>query len=191
MRRALRWVLACGAVGLVGCQQDMADQPRYKPLAPSAFFEDGRSARPLVPGTVAQGQLHDDEHLYTGRVGGQLVDSFPFPITREVITRGRERFNIYCAPCHGRVGDGRGTVVRRGFPQPPSYHIDRLRTAPAGYFFETITKGFGRMYDYADRIPAQDRWAIVAYIRALQLSQNARLEDVPEAERQKLLGTAP
>jgi hypothetical protein len=169
----------------------MADQPRYKPLAPSAFFEDGRSARPSVPGTVAQGQLREDEHLYTGRVDGQLVELFPFPVTRQVLDRGRERFDIFCSPCHGRVGDGKGMVVRRGFAQPPSFHIERLRTAPAGYVFEVITKGFGRMYDYADRIGVEDRWAIAAYIRALQLSQNARLEDVPEPERAQLLGTGP
>jgi Cytochrome C oxidase, cbb3-type, subunit III len=184
-------MLAFGAVALQACQQDMADQPRYKPLAPSAFFEDGRSARPLVPGTVAQGHLNEDEHLYTGRVGGKLVETFPFPITRQVLDRGHERFNIFCSPCHGRLGDGQGMVVRRGFSAPPSYHIERLRNAPVGYFFEVITKGFGRMYDYADRIPVRDRWTIVAYIRALQLSQNARIEDVPEAERAKLMGMAP
>ena len=190
MRRSLPHIVV-GLLGLAGCQQKMAEQPRYEPLEASTFFEDGRASRPLVPGTVAQGQLHDDEHLYTGMVGGKPAETFPFAITKEIMQRGRERFDIFCSPCHGRLGDGHGMIVMRGFPAPPSYHIDRLRTAPVGHFFNVITKGFGRMFDYSDRIPAPDRWAIVAYIRALQLSQNARLTDVPEEDRKKLEEPAP
>ena len=167
----------------------MHDQPRYEPLEASSFFQDGRSARPLVAGTVARGELHEDEQFYTGKAGGTLVSTFPFPVTREVLERGQERYNIFCSPCHARVGNGQGIIVQRGFRQPSSFHIDRLREAPVGYFFEVITNGFGSMYDYADRIPPPDRWAIIAYIRALQLSQHATLEDVPLEKRQQLMGT--
>ncbi len=165
----------------------MADQPRYKPLARSTFFGDERSARPLVPGTVARGQLRADGEYFTGKSGGKPVDTFPFPITRESLERGQERFDIFCAPCHDRVGTGQGMVVRRGFRAPPSYHTDRLRQAPVGHFFDVITNGFGAMPDYAAEVPPRDRWAIAAYIRALQLSQDATLADVPPAERQRLM----
>jgi len=171
---------------LTGCQQRMADQPRYKPLAMSEFFGDERSARPLIEGTVARGDLRADEHFYTGKVNGKLVDAFPFPITREILLRGQERFNIYCSPCHDRMGTGQGMIVNRGYRPPPSYHTERLRTAPVGHFFEVITSGFGLMPDYAQQVPPADRWAIIAYIRALQLSQNAKLSDVPEAARRTL-----
>ena len=167
-------------VALMACQQRMADQPRYKPLAKSEFFGDDRSARPLVEGTVARGELKTDEHFYTGKVNGKLVDTFPFSITEKVLRRGEERFNIYCSPCHDRIGTGQGMIVKRGYQPPPSYHSERLRTAPVGYFFDVITRGFGRMPDYAQQVPPNDRWAIIAYIRALQLSQNAKLGDVPE-----------
>lgn len=169
-----------------GCRQDMHNQPKYKPLAGSEFFADGRASRPLMEGTIARGHLKTDEHLYTGKVGGKPVDTFPFPVTRPVLERGRERFNIYCAVCHGRDGNGGGMIVQRGFRRPPSYHIDRLRQAPAGHFFDVMTNGFGAMYSYASRLSVEDRWAIVAYIRALQLSQNATLNDVPPAQRQQL-----
>lgn len=171
---------------MAGCRQDMHDQPRYKPLAESSFFEDSRSARPLVPGTIARGNLRADEHLYTGKSGGALVKTFPFPVTREVLERGRQRYDIYCAPCHDRVGNGQGMVVRRGFRPPPSFHIDRLRDAPVGHFFDVITNGFGAMADYAAQVSPRDRWAITAYIRALQLSQRATLADVPGEKRQQL-----
>ncbi len=164
----------------------MHDQPSYKPLARSTFFEDQRSARPLVPGTVAQGELREDEHLYTGKIRGELAATFPFPVTRAVLERGRERFNIFCSPCHGRLGDGRGIVVQRGFKQPPSYHEQRLREAPIGHFFDVITNGFGAMANFDYRVPVRDRWAIAAYIRALQFSQNAGLADVPAAQRRAL-----
>ena len=164
----------------------MADQPRYKPLAQSDFFDDGRASRPLVEGTVARGHLEADQHLYTGKTNGKLMETFPFPITKAILLRGQERYNIFCSPCHDRVGTGQGMIVRRGYRPPPSYHIDRLRTAPAGYFFDVISHGFGAMPDYADQVPPEDRWAIVAYIRALQFSQNAKLIDVPDRERRAL-----
>jgi len=170
------------------CRQDMHDQPRYKPLAGSAFFEDGRASRPLVEGTIPRGYVKTDEHLYTGKVNGRLAETFPFPITRPVLERGRERYDIFCAPCHGRDGYGEGIIVQRGFRRPPSFHTERLRQAPVGHFFDVITNGFGTMYGYASRIRPEDRWAIVAYVRALQLSQNATLSDVPPAERRRLIG---
>ena len=184
---ALHWacVAICGLF-LAGCRLDMHVQPKYKPLDPSSFFGDGRSARPEVPGTVAHGHLRADELLYTGRLNGQPADAFPFPITREVLVRGRERYNIYCSPCHDYTGSGGGLVVQRGFPPPPSYHLERLTKAPAGHFFDVITNGYGAMYSYASRVTPEDRWAIVAYIRALQLSQHAKLEDAPPKERERL-----
>ncbi len=167
---------------LVGCRQDMHDQPRFKPLAESDFYADLRSARPLLEGTVARGQLHENTYFYTGMIGNGSTpgDYLPFPVTEDVLVRGRLRFNIYCAPCHSRTGDGNGVVPSRGFPRrPPSYHIERLRKAPLGYFFDVITHGFGIMPEYSAQISPGDRWAIVAYIRALQLSQNAMASDIP------------
>ena len=191
MNRAATTKLRClGLVTLAGflsaCQQDMANQPRYKPLAASDFFKDGRAARPVVPGTVARGHLNDDEHLYTGKVNGVLVDAFPYPVTREMLARGRDRFAIYCTPCHGAVGDGLGMVVQRGLRRPPSLHIERLQKAPVGHFFDVMTNGLGAMQDYSAQVPVGDRWAVVAYIRALQLSQNAKLADVPPKQRGEL-----
>jgi len=166
------------------CRQDMHTQPRYNPESSSTFFDDGRSERPVVPGTVARSQLRTDEAFYTGKVNGVEVSTFPFPVTPKVLARGQERYNIYCTPCHDRVGDGRGMIVQRGFPPPPSYHIDRLRQAPVGHFFSVMTSGYGTMYSYAARVSPEDRWAIAAYIRALQLSQGAKLTDLEEADRQ-------
>jgi len=168
------------------CRQDMHDQPRYKPLARSSFFDDGRASRPLVAGTVARGHLHEDTRLYTGKEGDDPITKFPFPVTTAILERGQQRFNIYCSPCHDRAGTGLGMVVRRGLRRPPSYHIDRLRAAPVGYFYDVITNGFGAMPDYAAQIQPQDRWAIVAYIRVLQRSQNAKLADVPPDKRAAL-----
>jgi cbb3-type cytochrome c oxidase subunit III len=182
--KAWGWFFCC--LWLVACQQQMADQPRYKPLAKSDFFGDERSARPLVDGTVARGELRADEQYYTGKVNGQLADTFPFPVTKDVLLRGQNRYDIFCSPCHDRIGTGQGMIVQRGFRAPPSYHIDRLRQAPVGHFFDVMTHGFGIMPDYAAQISPKDRWAIVAYIRALQLSQNAKLADVPEADRHSL-----
>jgi mono/diheme cytochrome c family protein len=168
---------------LAGCRQDMQDQPRFKPLAKSDFYTDLRSARPPVEGTVARGQLHEDSYLYTGKLGNNPGDYLPFPVTSDVLARGRERFNIYCAPCHSRTGDGNGMIVQRGFRAPPSYHTERLRKAPLGYFFDVMTNGFGAMPEYASQIPPRDRWSIVAYIRALQLSQGATVGDVPPGQK--------
>jgi hypothetical protein len=168
---------------LTACRQDMHNQPRYKPLAPTAFFDDGRSARPAIEDTVARGQLRLDQARYTGKVNGQDVDSIPIQITRVDLERGQERFNIYCSPCHSRLGDGRGMVVQRGLRQPPSYHDQRLIDAPIGHFFDVMTNGYGAMYSYASRVAVDDRWRIAAYIRALQLSQNppARLAQATNA----------
>ena len=169
----------------------MHDQPKYIPLRESAFFDDERSARPLVEGTVARGQLHDDELLYTGKVRRRGRDGVSVRAsTRAVLARGQERFNIYCSPCHGRTGQGDGMIVQRGYRRPPSLHQDRLRNAPVGHFFDVMTNGFGAMPDYAAQIEAEDRWAIVAYIRALQLSEHATLADVPAAERSRTASDA-
>jgi cbb3-type cytochrome c oxidase subunit III len=162
---------------LVGCRNDMHDQPRFKPLAESDFYPDLRSARTPVEGTVARGDYHEDNYFYTGKVGSNPGDYMPFPVTQEVLERGQQRFNIYCAPCHSRIGDGNGMLPQRGYRHPPSYHQDRLRKAPLGYFFDVMTNGFGAMPDYASQIPPRDRWCIVAYIRALQLSQDATVAD--------------
>jgi hypothetical protein len=182
--RQLAFVIAlAGTALLAACRLDMQVQPRVNPLAKSDFFPDQRSARPPVEGTVARGQLHEDAYFYTGKIGNSPGDYLPFPVTREVLDRGRERYNIFCAPCHSRVGDGNGFVPSRGFARtPPSFHIPRLQKAPAGYFYDVITEGFGTMPDYASQIPARDRWNIVAYVRALQLSQNATMADVPAGQ---------
>jgi mono/diheme cytochrome c family protein len=177
-RRIALGVLAAVAFG---CRQDMFNQPKLRPLQASTFFADGRASRPLPEDTVARGGLHADELLYTARIGGAVADQFPFPVTAQVLDRGQERFNIFCSPCHGRLGAGNGMIVQRGFKQPPSFHSDRLRQAPAGHFFDVMTNGFGVMYDYRSRIVPEDRWAIAAYIRALQLSQHASVDDLDAA----------
>jgi len=184
MRRLqyISWLGLLAVLALLGCRQDMHDQPRFKPLAESDFYPDLRSARTPVDGTVARGQLHEDSYLYTGKFGNNPGDYMPFPVTADVLARGRERFNIYCAPCHSRLGDGNGMIVQRGFRAPPSYHTERLRKAPLGYFFDVMTNGFGAMPEYATQIPPRDRWCIVAYIRALQLSQGATMGDVPSGQ---------
>jgi hypothetical protein len=165
------------------CRLDMHIQPRYNPLAKSDFFPDQRAARPLVDGTVARGDERADTYFYTGKIGSIPGEYMPFPVTREVMDRGRERFNIYCSPCHSRMGDGNGIVPTRGFSKkPPSYHIDRLMKAPIGYFFDVMTNGYGIMQDYSAQVSPHDRWCIAAYIRALQLSQNATLADVPRSQ---------
>jgi hypothetical protein len=178
--------LTAVAMLVFGCRLDMHVQPKYLPYEPTTFFDDGRSERPPVSGTVARGHLHLDELLYTGKENGVISNRLPFPMTHEDLERGRQRYNIYCTPCHDYTGSGRGMIVQRGFPTPPSYHLDRLRQAPVGHFFDVITNGDGSMYSYASRIEPEDRWRIAAYIRVLQLSQHASLQDVPEAERQKL-----
>jgi hypothetical protein len=179
-------LLLISVLTLVGCREDMQNQPRYKPYAATDFFGDRRSARPVVEGTVARGQLRIDSARYTGKVNGEEVAEFPFPITRADILRGQERFNIYCSPCHSRIGDGNGMVVRRGFRQAASYHTQRLIQAPVGHFFDVITNGYGAMPSYAARVESDDRWRIAAYIRVLQLSENASLNDVPGDQRANL-----
>lgn len=179
-------------LALAGCEnqrygaQLMRSQPRFDPLEENTFFEDHRASRPLIEDTVAQGYLRLDEQLYTGKVDGAFADTFPMPITAEVLERGQSEFNVFCSPCHGHLGNGEGMVVQRGFPNPPTFHSDRLRNAPPGYFFNVITNGFGKMYKYDARIIPEDRWAIVAYIEALQLSQNADISLVPSEDLQKI-----
>ncbi|HEY9857506.1 MAG TPA: cytochrome c [Stenomitos sp.] len=184
MWRVKGWRASLALTGLLatGCRQQMADQPKYTPFAPSAFFADGQSARLPVAGTVARGT----------RVAPPVpTGSFPVPVTRALLQRGQERYNVYCSPCHDRTGSGNGMIVQRGFPQPPSFHAARLLAAPESHFYQVITDGYGIMYSYASRVAPADRWAIAAYIRALQLSQHASLSDVPPAERQQLQGGAP
>ncbi len=176
-------VIAAVCVALVGCRQDMHDAPSYDPLQATNFFANGAASRPLVPNTVARGQLRADEHLYTGKINGQVANEFPMPVTKQVLDRGQERFNVYCSPCHGRTGEGNGIIVQRGFRQPPSYHEERLRNVPVGYFFDVMTNGFGAMQDYSAQVTVPDRWAIAAYIRVLQLSRSATVNDVPADRR--------
>jgi hypothetical protein len=194
-RRGIRGALkGCATIGaaaaaicaLAACRQDMHDQPRYEPLEASEFYADGRSARAPVEGTVARGRLQDDPAFATGRRDGVLVDALPVALTRGLVARGRERYDIFCAPCHDRVGTGEGMIVQRGYRQPPSLHVDRLLQAPDGHFFDVMTNGFGAMSDYAAQVPPADRWAIVAYVRALQLSQHAAPDDLSAEERRRL-----
>jgi len=182
----------------VGCRRDMQDQPKVKPLRGSTFFTDGLGSRPPIEGTIPRGYLRTDTALFTGKKTGMAntpgatptpgtpqptatgtpantypddIDQFPIPVTKDVVTRGRERYDIFCSVCHGMTGNGDGMVVRRGFRRAASFNDDRLRQAPVGHFFDAITNGWGAMPSYASQIPVQDRWAIIAYIRALQLSQ--------------------
>ena len=166
-----------------GCRRDMQDQPKARPLRPSAFFPDGRSERPLVAGTVSRERATADPVVATGRQNGDFVRASPIPISAALLARGRERYDIYCSPCHDRVGTGTGMIVERGYRRPPSFHDDRLRNAASGYIFDVITRGFGVMPSYAVQVPVLDRWAITTYIRALQRSQNATLADVPADQR--------
>lgn len=174
---------------LAGCRQKMADQPRYDPLEPSSFFADGMSARPRIPGTVARGELVTNEFFSTGKMGGQDGNGFPIPVTAELVERGNQRYDVYCSPCHARLGNGLGMIPARGYRRPPSFHTAALRNQTTGHFFDVITNGFGAMPQYGTIIPPRDRWAIIAYIRALQLSQNATVNDVPADQRAKLGGT--
>ena len=189
MRRGRTLGLTVGLVLLVlpGCRQDMHDQPKYQPFEESAFFKDGRASRPRVPGTVARGRRDDDVLLMTGKNEAKLSEIFPTPVTGAMLERGQQRFDVYCSPCHDRVGTGRGMVVQRGYKQPMSFHEDRLRGMPPGYFFDVMSNGFGVMPSYAAQVPVADRWAIASYIRALQLSQHATLAEAPDEERTALL----
>ena len=194
--RAAAWALGLAALAVAaGCRQDMHDQPRIEPLAENRFFADGSGARPIPANTVARGLLRENTPFETGQsADGSLLAESPLPVTRELLVRGRDRFEIFCAPCHGRTGEGDGMVVRRGYKQPSSYHVDRLRMAPIGYFYYVVSNGFGVMPSYAAQISPADRWAIVAYLRTLQLSRHfdatklsaderARLDAPPSAER--------
>jgi hypothetical protein len=189
--RSLAPLTAFAALFLGGCRSEMYDQPRYKPYHASGFFEDGTSARPLVAGTVSRRGPNERgnapaEHFDTGKTGGKLADELPFPVDRSVLERGQARFRIFCTPCHGELGNGRGMIVRRGFNPPPSFHSDEIRKKPVGHYFDVMTRGFGTMYSYASRVPARDRWAIAAYIRALQLSQHAPLSELPAEDLSRL-----
>jgi mono/diheme cytochrome c family protein len=187
--RRSRWLMAAPLVWLAvtGCRQDMHDQPRYEAQEESRFFEDRRASRPLPEGAVPRGFLRQDAKFYQGKDGEQMVKEFPLPVTAALLERGQQRYNIYCSPCHGQTGDGNGMIPSRGAKHPPSYHIDRLREAPVGYFYDVITNGFGAMYDYSAQIQdPQDRWAIVAYIRVLQRSRYAPETDAPAEERNRL-----
>jgi mono/diheme cytochrome c family protein len=189
--RTSAYATIVGMLLLTACRQDMQNEPRYRPLAASEFFADQRSARPMVEGTVARGHLRIDEARYTGKIDGEDIDQFPIPIAKADIERGETRFNIYCTPCHGRLGDGNGIVVLRGFRQPPSYYSDRLLHAPVGHYFDVVTNGFGAMPSYASRVESDDRWRVIAYIRALQLSESASQADVPPGQLQTLTAEPP
>lgn len=189
-------IIVC-LLAVAGCRQDMQDQPKFIPLRPNPMFEDNGSARTLVDGTVPRAparasfrpswlQNTEKENPFLRLSDPSKVTEAPFPLTEQLLDRGQERFNINCAPCHGRVGDGRGMVVQRGFRQPPSYHIDRLREAPLGHFYDVMTNGFGAMSSYSDQVAPSDRWAIAVYIRALQLSQHASVAEVPSTKRGSL-----
>lgn len=186
MKTTTPFLLAAVALLFAGCRREMYNQPRGDPMKSSDFFADGSASRPLPPHTVAQENFHADASYDTGKIGTNFLTQIPFPVTRRTLERGRECYDIYCAVCHGRTGQGHGIVVQRGFPAPPSYDIDRLRAAPPGYFYNVITRGYGVMFSYANRVEPDDRWAIAAYIRALQLSHHATLADVPPDARAKL-----
>jgi mono/diheme cytochrome c family protein len=184
VRRAVLVLLsAAGMLLLAGCREDMHEQPKFIPLRENDFYADQRSARPTIAGTIARGQLQDDPLLYTGKVNGKDADEFPFAITDKDLARGRERFNIYCSPCHSQLGDGNGMISQRGLKNPPSFYDPRLLKAPVGHFFDAMTNGWGAMGDYSAQVPVADRWRIAAYIRALQLSRTAKPGDVPAGER--------
>src|SRR5262245_16979608 len=207
--------MAFGACAHVGCQQKMAAQPSYQPLEPSEFFADHRSSRPLVAGTVPRGHLRTNLALYTGRktrIGRfvperqpaptpasdralsadenrDFVDTFPIVVDQQRLQHGRDRYAIYCVVCHDPLGTGHGKIVERGYTQPPSYHIPRLGEAPVGRLFAVISEGYGSMPSYAGQIPPEDRWAIVAYVRALQRSQHFPESDLTDEMRKELAGT--
>jgi mono/diheme cytochrome c family protein len=192
LRRGAALVLLAAAV--TACRQDMHDQPKYRPFRESDIFADKRSARPLVPGTVARGTLREDTVLYTGKVGNDFATEIPVKVTAELLARGQTQFQVFCSPCHGRTGRGDGMVVQRGFKKPSSYHVDRLRQMPIGYFYDVMTNGFGAMADYSAQVSPMDRWAIAGYVRTLQYSQYAPAADVPADKHPELdrsLAAAP
>jgi mono/diheme cytochrome c family protein len=188
LKRSAATLLVAGALPLLaGCRQDMHDQPKYQPLEASELFADGAASRTPVEGTVARGMLRDDSRLYRGmEADGSFVAEIPLPLTADLVARGRQRFDIYCSPCHGRTGEGQGMVVSRGFKQPESLHAERLRQSQDGYFYDVISNGFGQMSSYSSQVKPVDRWAIVAYVRALQLSRQVPADLLSETERQRL-----
>ena len=172
---------------VIGCRNEMYDQAKAKPLSEGTFFANGQNARPLPPDTVARGYLREDRAMYAGIApSGSFVSELPIPLTRELLDRGHERFDIFCSPCHGKQGTGQGMIVQRGFKQPSSFHVDRLRQQPIGYFFDVMTQGFGQMSSYASQVPPEDRWAIAAYLRALQFSQRAAIASLSADDKKKL-----
>jgi mono/diheme cytochrome c family protein len=168
------------------CRQDMQDQPKYKPLGQNRFFPDGRNSRPIPANTIAVDELNDNDAYHVGMANGTFIDTIPVTVDAKLLNRGHDRFDIFCSPCHGRLGDGNGMVAQRGVRAPANFHTDRLRSVPPGYIFRVITSGYGGMGDYADQVPVDDRWAIVAYIRALQYSRNASVNDVPSDARSQI-----
>ena len=184
----LRLFLAVSFIFNAGCElrQAMYDQEKYEPLEASTFFDDGQSYRQQIPETVARGQLRLNSHYYEGKVDGELSYDLPVPVTKELLNRGKERYGIYCTPCHGHTGQGNGIIVKRGLKAPSSFHEQRLREMPIAYYFDVITNGYGVMYSYASRVPTADRWAISAYIRTLQLSQNIEFDQLPEEDQGQL-----
>lgn len=187
--RTLKFIMALPLILLLSaCRQDMQDQPKYKPLGASRFFADGREARPIPAGTIARDELNNTDSFHTGAENGAFLDTIPLKVDSKLLHRGQERFDIYCSPCHGRTGDGNGMVAQRGVKIPADFHTDRLRTVPPGYIYQVIKNGYGAMGDYGDQIPVNDRWAIVAYVRALQLSRDATMNDVPADQRGELSG---
>jgi mono/diheme cytochrome c family protein len=179
-------LVALVAVAGIACRQDMHDQPKYEPFEGSEFFRDGKAMRSFVDGTVARETLREDTPYYTGKSGNDFVAEIPVTVTADLLERGRTEFEVFCSPCHGRTGMGDGMIVQRGFKRPSSYHVDRLRQMPIGYYFDVISRGYGAMSDYASQVPVEDRWAIAAYIRALQLSQYAPAMEVPAERRGEL-----
>jgi hypothetical protein len=187
VRRPLGLFIALAALGAAGCRQGLFNQQKLTPLRPGALWDDGSSARPLPAGTVPRGFLREDRAYYTG-VGpdGKFVTELPIKVTKELLLRGQERYNIFCSPCHGRTGDGLGMIVQRGFKRPPSFHIERLRNERIGYFFDVDTNGFGKMSGYASQVPVPDRWAIAAYVRTLQLSRDVPVQLLSDHDRLEL-----
>jgi hypothetical protein len=187
--KKLMMLTTVAVFAIAACRQQMADQPHQRPLEASNFFDDGMASRPIEPGTVARAGKEQTDQQHTAKLDGKLVDTFPFEVTMEVLARGQERYEIFCSPCHDRLGTGQGMIVRRGFTPARSFHDPRLREAPAGHFFEVITQGFGPMPSYANQLSEHDRWAVIAYIRALQLSRNVRLDQLPPEDRAKMKET--
>jgi mono/diheme cytochrome c family protein len=188
---SLLLIVLVSVIGETACRQDMQDQPKYKPLARSTFYADGRSARPIPAGTIARDELNDNDLFHTGKVNGAWTDVIPLTVNLQLLRRGQQRFDIYCSPCHGRIGDGNGMVALRGVRRPADLNSARVRQEPPGYIFDVISNGFGGMGDYGDQVPPHDRWAIVAYIRALELSHEATFADVPPQEQSRLTNAGP